>query len=101
MNDSAVMGAVRATEQRQIPAENVIGIGINGTDCIAEFKNPKQTGFYASVLLSAREHGFKTAEMLYEWVKDGKEPPKDTRTTGVLINRDNWKQVYTEQGLTP
>jgi L-arabinose transport system substrate-binding protein len=101
MNDSAVMGAVRATEQRQIPVENVIGVGINGTDCLAEFKNPKPTGFYASILLSAREHGYKTAEMLYQWVKDGTEPPKDSRTTGVIITRDNYKQIYEEQGLTP
>ena len=79
----------------------VIGIGINGTDCTSEFKNPKPTGFYASVLLSAREHGYKTAEMLYLWVKEGKEPAKDTRTSGLIINRDNWKQVYAEQGLTP
>ncbi len=91
---------MRATEQRQISPDNVIGIGINGTDCLAEFKNPKPTGFYASVLLSAREHGYKTAEMLYQWVKDGTEPPKDTRTTGVIITRDNWKQVRRE-GLSP
>ena len=100
MNDSAVLGAVRATEGRGFNADNVIGIGINGTDCLAEFKNPKPTGFYASVLLSAREHGFKTAEMLYKWVKDGVEPPKDTRTTGVLINRENYQQVLKEQGIT-
>ncbi len=54
MNDSAVLGAVRATEGRQIPVDHVIGIGINGTDCIAEFQKPEKTGFYASVLLSAR-----------------------------------------------
>jgi L-arabinose transport system substrate-binding protein len=100
MNDSAVMGAVRATEQAQIAPDHVIGIGINGTDCLAEFKNPKPTGFYASVLLSARDHGYKTAEMLYKWVKDGTEPPKDTRTTGVLINRENYQQVLKEQGIS-
>jgi L-arabinose transport system substrate-binding protein len=99
MNDSAVLGAVRAMEGRQIPAESTIGIGINGTDCIAEFKKAQTTGFFASVLLSARQHGFQTAEMLYKWVHDGVEPPLDTRTTGVLINRDNFKQVLAEQGI--
>src|SRR5262245_40961252 len=37
MNDSAVLGAVRAMEGRGFNADNVIGIGINGTDCITEF----------------------------------------------------------------
>jgi L-arabinose transport system substrate-binding protein len=99
MNDSAVMGAVRAMENRGFSADNTIGIGINGTDCIAEFEKEQPTGFFASVLLSARQHGYETAKMLYEWVKSGKEPPLDTRTTGVLINRSNFKQVLKEQGV--
>lgn len=99
-NDTAVLGAVRATEGRGLTADRVCGIGINGTDCISEFQKEKPTGFYASVLLSAKEHGFKTAEMLYKWVQDGIEPPLDTRTTGVIITRDTYKQVRAEQGLT-
>jgi L-arabinose transport system substrate-binding protein len=100
MNDNAVLGAVRALEGRGFKAEDLIGIGINGTDCISEFEKPTPTGFFASVLLSAREHGSKTMEMLYAWVKNGVEPPKDTRTTGVLIDRTNFKKVLAEQGIT-
>ena len=99
MNDSAVLGAVRATESRGLAADDVIGIGINGTDCIPEFVKARPTGFFASILLSAREHGYETAKMLFTWVKDGKEPLFDTRTTGVLINRSNFKQVLKEQGI--
>jgi len=98
-NDSAVLGAIRATEGRGFTPDSVCGIGINGTDCISEFQKEKPTGFQASVLLSAKEHGFKTAEMLYKWIKDGVEPPKDTRTTGVIITRDNYKQVRAAQGI--
>lgn len=100
MNDSAVMGAVRAMEGRSFTVDNVVGIGINGTDCIVEFERASPTGFYASVLLTAKRHGFDTAEMMYKWIKDGVEPPKDTRTTGILIHRGNFKQVLKEQGLT-
>jgi L-arabinose transport system substrate-binding protein len=42
MNDTAVLGAVRATEGRGLAAENVIGIGINGTDCIDELRKAKR-----------------------------------------------------------
>lgn len=99
MNDSAVMGAVRATEGRGFKPDSVVGIGINGTDCIVEFEKPTATGFYASELLAPKRHGFETAEMLFKWVKDGAEPPLDTRTTGILINRDNYKAVLKEQGI--
>ncbi len=99
MNDSAVLGAVRAMEGRGFKADSVVGIGINGTDCIVEFEKPTPTGFYASALLAPKRHGYETAEMLYKWVKDGTEPPLDTRTTGILINRENYKTVLKEQGI--
>jgi L-arabinose transport system substrate-binding protein len=99
MNDSAVLGAVRATEGRGFKPEDVIGIGINGTDCIAEFEKPAATGFFASVLLSARQHGFQTADAMYQWIKNGVEPPLDTRTIGVMINRDNFQQILRDQGI--
>jgi L-arabinose transport system substrate-binding protein len=99
MNDSAVLGAVRATEGRGFNADNVIGIGINGTDCIAEFEKPQKTAFYASALLQAKLHGFQTADMMYNWIANGTEPPKDTRTIGVLIDRDNFQRVLQDQGI--
>jgi L-arabinose transport system substrate-binding protein len=99
MNDSAVLGAVRATEGRGFNADNVIGIGINGTDCIAEFEKPQKTGFFASALLQAKLHGYQTADMMYNWIKNGTEPAKDTRTIGVLIDRDNFQQVLKDQGI--
>ena len=99
MNDSAVMGAVRAMEGHGFDASNVCGIGINGTDCLVEFRKEKPTGFYASVLLTPRRHGYETADMMYQWIKDGKEPPKITYTTGILITRDTYEKIMKEQGL--
>jgi L-arabinose transport system substrate-binding protein len=98
-NDSAVLGAVRALEGRGFPADSSVGIGINGTDCITELEKEKPTSFYGSMLLSAKAHGYQTAEMMFHWIKDGTEPPLDSRTVGVLITRDNFQQVLKEQGI--
>ncbi|MBI1806724.1 MAG: arabinose ABC transporter substrate-binding protein, partial [Ignavibacteria bacterium] len=98
-NDNAVLGAVRAMEGRGYDAERVIGIGINGTDCIGEFQKEQPTGFYASILLAPRRHGFETSEMLYKWIKDGIEPPQETYTRGILITRETYQQIMKEQGL--
>jgi len=100
LNDSAVLGAVRASEGRQFTADNVIGIGINGTDAIEELKRPNPTGFFGSMLLSASDHGYKTTEMMYKWLKDGVEPPLDTRTVGAFMTRENFEQLLKEQGIT-
>ena len=98
-NDSGVLGAVRALEGRGFTAATAIGVGINDTDCITELEKAKPTPFFGSMLLSAKSHGYETAKMMYHWIKDGKEPPLDTRTVGVLITRENFRQVLKEQGV--
>lgn len=92
-NDTAVLGAVRASEQRGFTAADVIGVGINGTDCIDELRKSKPTGFFGSIRVSALSEGFATSEMLFKWVTAGTTPPLDTRTTGVFMTRANLEQV--------
>ena len=99
LNDTGVLGAVRATEGRGFGAADVVGIGINGTDCIDELRKPKPTGFYGSMLVSAPYEGFRTAELLYLWVKDGTAPPADSRTPGIFITRENFEQVLKKEGI--
>jgi L-arabinose transport system substrate-binding protein len=99
LNDNAVLGAVRAMEQRQVKPANVIGIGINGTDCLDEFRKPEPTGFYGSILLTPRRHGYETAVMMQKWIAESTEPPKITFTDGILITRDTYEKIMKEQGL--
>ncbi len=98
-NDEAVIGAVRAMEGRGLSAANVIGIGIGGSTGLVDFQKAKPTGFFGSMLISPRRHGFETSELMYHWIKDGKEPPMVTLTTGQLITRDNYKKVMKDAGL--
>lgn len=88
MNDTATLGAVRATEGNGFKAPDVIGVGINGTDCSTNCANRHPPAFLATIYASAPTEGFRTAEMLYLWVKEGKMPPLDTRVDGQLITRD-------------
>ena len=99
MNDEGVIGAVRAMEGRGFTIDTLLGIGIGGSSCVAEFQKPTPSGFYASCLISPLRHGYETAEMMYTWIVEGTEPPKDTRTTGFIITRENYEQVMQEQGL--
>lgn len=98
-NDEGVLGAVRALEGRGFGADKVAGIGIGGSTAFEEFAKPAPTGFVATVMISPRRHGYEATELLYKWVKDGVEPPKDTRTTGILVNRSNYKEFAQKEGL--
>jgi len=99
MNDNAVLGAVRAMEGRGFNAETIIGIGINGTDCIDELRKPKPTGFYGSMLVSAPFEGYETARLLFVWVKEGKPPALETRTPGIFITRENFEAILKREGI--
>ena len=92
-NDSSVLGAVRALEGQKFPIENAIGIGINGTEAVAEFQKEGVTSFIASILLNAKAHGYGTAKDMYAWIKEGKEPLKATWTAGALMTRENYKEL--------
>lgn len=100
MNDNTVLGGVRATEGQGFKAENVVGIGINGTDAVSELSKPNPTGFIGSLLPSPDVHGYRSTEMLYRWVKEGIEPPKYTPVGDpVLLTRENFKVELEKKGL--
>ena len=100
INDETVLGGVQALEGRGFRAKDVIGVGINGMAlAVSEFKKSSETGFFASILLDPRRHGYDTAAMLYQWIVYGQVPPLDTRTTGTIINRSNFAAVLKNKGL--
>jgi len=99
MNDEGVLGAVRALEGRGFGPDKVIAVGIGGTSAVPEFQKAEPTGLYATCLLASHRHGYETTEYMYRWIKDGAEPPKDTRTEGTIITRDNYQRIMKEQGL--
>lgn len=100
-NDNTVLGGVRATEGQGFKAENVVAIGINGVDAVSELSKENPTGFFGSLLPSPDVHGYKSTELLYEWVVNEVEPnPKFIEITdAVLITRENFKQELAKKGL--
>jgi L-arabinose transport system substrate-binding protein len=100
LNDESVLGAVRAAEGRGIKADNMVAVGIGGSDsALNEFKKPQRTGFFGTVIISPKRHGEETSELVYEWIKTGKEPPLLTLTTGMLATRDDVNEVREKMGL--
>src|SRR3984893_9664122 len=100
LNDEAVLGTVRAAEGRGIGADKMIGVGIGGAQsAINEFNKPNPTGFFGTVLISTKRHGYETSLLMYDWITQKQEPPKLTLTSGKLMNRENLKEIRQEFGL--
>ena len=100
LNDEAALGAVRAGEGRGLKADSMVAVGIGGSkSALNEFAKPGQTGFFGSVLISPKRHGYETALNMYDWIVANKQPPMQTLTTGILMTRTNQQQVRTEFGL--
>lgn len=100
MNDEAVLGAVRASEGRGISFSNVIGVGIGGSQsAISEFAKKGKTGFFGTILISPKRHGYETSLNMYKWIKTGVPPEGLILTNGKLMTRDNFAEVRKEMGL--
>jgi ABC-type sugar transport system substrate-binding protein len=98
LNDETVVGGVRAAEGLRIAPGALIGIGIGGSEAaIAELSKPVPTGFFATVLLSARKHGYDTAAAMYRWVTTGVAPPPLAYTSGILMTRGNYRDVLARE----
>ncbi len=100
MNDQAVVGGVRALEGSGIDPQNIIGIGINGSEvALNEFKKTSPTGFYGSIIISPLRHGYETAVNMYEWIANDSEPEKLIHTAGALATAENYINVRKDMGL--
>jgi L-arabinose transport system substrate-binding protein len=100
MNDEAVLGGVRAAEGRGLKADAVVGIGIGGSKtALNEFSKPSATGFYGTVLISPRRHGYETVINMHQWITAGKAPPPVVLTSGTLMTRRNQADVRAQMGL--
>ena len=100
LNDETVMGGTRAAEGNGFAPENICGVGIGGSGTsIGEFAKTEITGFYATALISPKRHGYETSEYIYNWIKEGKEPPKTIWTSAVMMDRTNYKEKLKENGL--
>jgi L-arabinose transport system substrate-binding protein len=99
LNDEAVLGAVRAAEGRGIKADAMVGVGIGGAKAAEnELNKPAPTGFFGSVMISAKEHGYQTSVNMYNWITGKGVPPAEVLTKGMLMTRANQAEVRKQMG---
>jgi L-arabinose transport system substrate-binding protein len=85
-NDDGVLGAVRATENQGLKADQVIGIGIDGSRSCSIFGTGQASGFRGTMYIDSRKEGETAVALLANAVKANTALPMVTYVNADLIN---------------
>jgi L-arabinose transport system substrate-binding protein len=92
-NDDGVLGGIRALENRGVPADRAIGVGLGGNLTCGEFNKPQVTSFAATTYVNSANEGITAMQEMYDAIVNGKAIPQSTLIPATLVTRDNFKQV--------
>jgi ABC-type sugar transport system substrate-binding protein len=99
MNDTVVVGGLRAIEAVHISPGRTIGVGVEGDGAIYDLQRPQNSGMVASVLLPADKIAEKAEHELTGWILADKLPVNPGPFVGVLLDRLNVRQLKSQHRL--
>jgi L-arabinose transport system substrate-binding protein len=91
-NDDGVLGAVRATENQGLKADQVIGIGIDGSRSCSVFDAGHPSGFRGTMYIDSGKEGATAVQLLEASIKQNTPLPLITYVSADLIGDSNWSQ---------
>ena len=89
-NDDGVLGAVRATENQGLKADQVIGIGIDGSRSCSVFGTGQPSGFRGTMYIDSRKEGETAVKLLTASIEKKAPLPNITYVSADLINDATW-----------
>lgn len=85
-NDDGVLGAVRATENQGLKADQVIGIGIDGSRSCSIFGTGQPSGFRGTMYIDSRKEGETAVQLLTASIKNDTPLPPVTYVSADLVS---------------
>ncbi|WP_417522643.1 substrate-binding domain-containing protein [Marinovum sp.] len=89
-NDDGVLGAARAMENSNYPAEAGIGIGIDGSRACDAFGNSRTSAFKGTMWLNSANHGRDAVQLLLASIKEGTPLPQATYSDPEFVTLENF-----------
>ncbi|NDL68052.1 substrate-binding domain-containing protein [Anaerotalea alkaliphila] len=93
-NEEGAIGAVRALEQIGLDWDSCV-VGLGGYLAKDEFKK-EYSAMKAASFFSPGVVGRTAANTLMDWINEGKEMPMEQLFNGVIITKENYKEVMGE-----
>ena len=92
-NDEGVLGTLNALATAGISSDNVIGVGLGAYEACRPWAADQDSGFKAALFISGLDVGATAAQVLYDAVVEGIEPPVETYAPTSIVTADNYMDV--------
>jgi L-arabinose transport system substrate-binding protein len=92
-NDEGVLGTLNALATAGANPDDIIGVGLGAYEACKPWTAAQPSGFKAALFISGLDVGRTAANVLYDAVVNGVEPPAQTFAPTSIVTPDNYKDV--------
>jgi L-arabinose transport system substrate-binding protein len=98
-NDEGVLGTLNALATAGVSPDNVIGVGLGAYEACKFWDAGQPSGFKAALFISGLDVGATAAQVLYDAVVLGEDPPAETFAPTSIVDAINYKDVMDDVSL--
>lgn len=92
-NDEGVLGTLNALATSGVSPDNIIAVGLGAYEACKPWAAEQPTGFKAALFISGLDVGATAAQVLYDAVVNGVEPPAFSIAPTTIVDASNFKDV--------
>ena len=92
-NDEGVLGTLNALATAGVSSDDVIGVGLGAYEACKPWAAGQPSGFKAALFISGLDVGATAAQVLYDAVVNGIEPPPETFAPTSIVDASNYTDI--------
>jgi len=92
-NDEGVLGTLNALATAGVSPDDVIGVGLGAYEACKPWTADQPSGFKAALFISGLDVGRTAANVLYDAVVNGVEPPPMTFAPTSIVDPTNYTDI--------
>ncbi len=92
-NDEGVLGTLNALATTGYAPEDIIGVGLGAYEACKFWAAEQPSGFKAGLFISGQDVGNTAAQVLFDAIVNGVEPPEQSFAPTTIVNPDNYADV--------
>jgi L-arabinose transport system substrate-binding protein len=92
-NDEGVLGTLNALATAGVNSDDIIGVGLGAYEACKFWAVDQPSGFKAGLFISGLDVGNTAANVLYEAVVNGVEPPENSFAPTTIVDPANYEAV--------
>ena len=98
-NDEGVLGTLNALATAGVNPDDIIGVGLGAYEACKPWTAGQPSGFKAALFISGLDVGTTAAQVLYDAVVNGIEPPAETFAPTSIVDPSNYTEIMDSVSL--